>query len=151
MFGCRLTSQSLFLALLLGACSGGGSPSGGSGTVTATAGDTQSFAGIGAAESVHFTGSDWSGAESGARLTYITPENARGVTIAVTRFAGRNGLSFSGDLDQAPFVMAVTPGTCSDGKSERTYPFTVTLQVRGAQREGCAWTNRQPFAGTRPT
>jgi uncharacterized membrane protein len=32
--------------------------------------------------------------------------------------------------------------------SDRTYPFTVTLQVRGEQRNGCAYTGRQPFTGS---
>ena len=46
-----------------------------------------------------------------------------------------------------PFVLAVTPGKCSDGMSDRSYPFTVTLMVMGEQREGCAWTDKQPFSG----
>jgi uncharacterized membrane protein len=80
-------------------------------------------------------------------LTYTTPENQAGEMVAVDRFAGRNGISFSGELDDMPFVLAVTPGQGSDGMSDRTYPFTVTLQVRGEQRNGCAWTDKQAFTG----
>jgi len=80
-------------------------------------------------------------------LTYATPENIDGTAIAVERFAGRNGLSLSGALDGAPFDMAITPGECSDGMSDRTYPFIVTLEVAGEQRRGCAWTDSTPFSG----
>jgi len=41
----------------------------------------------------------------------------------------------------------VTPGACSDGMSDRSYPYTVTLQVRGEQRQGCAWTARTSYTG----
>ena len=36
---------------------------------------------------------------------------------------------------------------CSDGMSDRSYPFVATLEVAGEQRSGCAWTDRQPFSG----
>ena len=131
--------------ILLAAC--GGSPN--SSKTIATAKDTASYSGIAADEVVHFTGTEpfWGGQVSGEVLTYTTPENQEGDMVAVDRFAGRNGISFSGELDAMPFVLAVTPGRCSDGMSDRSYPFTVTLQVKGKQRDGCAWTDKQPFAG----
>lgn len=147
-----LAATSAALAVLLSAC-GGNSSAPGSGTKTFNAQDTQSFAGIGPEEVVHFTGSEpfWSGQAAGGSLTYATPDDQKGATIAVSRFAGRNGLSFSGDFGGMPFVLAVTPGKCSDGMSDRSYPYAVTLQVKGEQREGCAWTDKQPFtAGQHP-
>lgn len=148
----------LFLGLALTACEGapGGTaaPSGDAPNTQSTTGigdteDTRPYAGIGEEEVLHFTGTEpfWGGEVSGGTLTYSTPENIDGTQIAVERFAGRNGLSFSGTLEGAEFVMAVTPGACSDGMSDRTYPFTVTLQVRGEQRQGCAWTDAQSFTG----
>jgi uncharacterized membrane protein len=115
----------------------------------ATAEDTASYAGIAPDEVVHFTGTEpfWGGKVAGQALTYTTPENQTGEMVAVDRFAGRNGISFSGELDEMPFVLAVTPGKCSDGMSDRTYPFAVTLQVRGETRDGCAWTDKQAFTG----
>jgi uncharacterized membrane protein len=115
----------------------------------ATAADTQVYSGIGSGETVHFTGTEpfWGGEVSGETLTYETPDNQVGRMVAVSRFAGRNGLSFSGELDDMPFVLAVTPGQCSDGMSDRSYPFTATLQVDGQQRNGCAWTDKQPYRG----
>lgn len=144
-----LTAPPAALALILSACSGGSSAPAGSGTMTFDAEDTQSFAGIGAGEVVHFTGTEpfWGGQVAGGSLTYTTPEDQKGATIAVSRFAGRNGLSFSGDFGGMPFVLAVTPGKCSDGMSDRSYPYAVTLQVKGEQRDGCAWTDKQPFTG----
>ena len=132
---------------LLSACGGSGQ----AGT-RVTASDTQSYAGIAASETVHFTGTEpfWSGQVSGQSLTYATPDNRGGQTIQVTRFAGRNGVSFSGDLGGAPFVLAVTPGDCKDGMSDRSYPFTVTLQIKGEQRNGCAWSDTHPASGLAP-
>ncbi len=141
---------------LLAACGGSNAPSAASSSSpaaaspkVATAADTASYSGIAEDEKVHFTGTEpfWGGAVSARALTYTTPENQAGEAIVVDRFAGRHGISFSGQLDDMPFVLAVTPGQCSDGMSDRTYPFTVTLQVKGEQRDGCAWTDKQPFSG----
>jgi uncharacterized membrane protein len=146
--------------LLIAACSGGTdsqspAPSSSESAApvatpsVATAADTARYAGIAADEKVHFTGTEpfWGGEVSDGVLTYTTPENQAGDMVAVDRFDGRNGISFSGEFADMPFVMAVTPGKCSDGMSDRSYPFTVTLQVKGEQRKGCAWTDKQAFTG----
>jgi uncharacterized membrane protein len=136
------------LALSAAACSSNVSTPA-AGTKTFDAQDTQSFAGIGPDEIVHFTGTEpfWGGQVSGGTLLYTTPDFQDGETVAVTRFAGRNGLSFSGDLDGKPFVLALSPDACSDGMSDRKYPYTATLRVKGELRQGCAWTEKQPFSG----
>ena len=109
----------------------------------------QAYDGIGEDETVHFTGNEpfWGGEVVGASLTYTTPENPDGAAIAVERFAGRGGLSFGGTLEGADFEMTVTPLECGDGMSDRTYPFTVTLKIGDDLRNGCGWTERQPFEG----
>ena len=144
-----LTAPVAALALLSSACSGGSSAPGAGGTKTFDASDTRAFAGIAADETVHFTGTEpfWGGQVAGGSLTYTTPEDQAGAKIPVSRFAGRNGVSFSGDFGGQPFVLAISPGRCSDGMSDRSYPFAVTLQVKGEQRAGCAWTDKQPFTG----
>ena len=81
----------------------------------------------------------WGGTVAGDTFTYTTLENQVGEAIAVTRFAGRGGLSFSGTRAGAPLDLAITPGACSDGMSDRTYPFVATLQLGSDQRQGCAW------------
>jgi len=111
--------------------------------------DRQPFSAIAPDEVIHFTGTEpfWGGQAQGSELTYSTPENAEGTTIAVTRFAGRGGLTLSGEMDGGRFDMMVTPGTCSDGMSDRSYPFTVTLKIGTEMRQGCAWSDASPFAG----
>lgn len=110
---------------------------------------TRPFDAIGADETIRFTGTEpfWGGEASGGRLTYTTPEDPEGATIDVTRFDGNSGLSLSGELNGARFDLVVTSGTCSDGMSDRAYPYTVTLEVGGEARFGCAWTDSQPFTG----
>lgn len=119
--------------------------------VTASTGadDKQPFAEIGPQETAHFTGTEpfWGGEVSGGTLTYSTPENQPGDRIAVQRFAGRGGVSWSGAWQGKPFTLALTIGKCSDGMSDRIYPFVATLSVGGEQREGCGWSDSHPFAG----
>ena len=108
------------------------------------------YDGIAANETIRFLGTEpfWGGESADGTLTYDTPENSDGTMIAVERFAGNSGLSIAGELEGASFDMVVTPGECSDGMSDRSYPFVVTLQIGAETRFGCAWTERQPFTGS---
>jgi uncharacterized membrane protein len=140
--------------LLLAACqpggSGGEAPAGQAGGATIPDADsTEAYAGIGADEAIRLIGTEpfWGGQVRGTTLTYTTPENPEGSTIAVERFAGRGGVSFSGALDGAALAMTVTALECSDGMSDRTYPFTVTLKIGDDQRTGCGWSEQHPFEG----
>jgi len=128
--------------LLLPAC--GGADNGAPGALA-----TGDFDGIAEGETVHFTGTEpfWGGMAGGGIASYATPEEPDGREFPVTRFAGNNGLAISGDLGTAAFDLTVTPGACSDGMSDRTYPFTATLLIGNEQRQGCAWTDSQPFTG----
>ena len=109
----------------------------------------EGFTEIAEDETVQFTGTEpfWGGSVTGSQLSYSTPENIGGRTITVKRFAGQGGLGYSGMLDGAPFDLMVTAGECSDGMSDRTYPFTVTLRIGEATRRGCAWTESSSFTG----
>ena len=111
--------------------------------------DKQPFAAIAAHEVLQLTGTEpfWGGTVAGNRLTYTTPENAGGSVASVARFAGRGDLSFSGELDGLKLDMMVTPRQCSDGMSDRAYPFSVTLKLGEETRSGYAWSQRHPFAG----
>ncbi|MEL1251236.1 COG3650 family protein [Aurantiacibacter gilvus] len=122
------------------------------GNVPGDASDTHAFDGIGEHDVVRFTGTEpfWGGQVAGTSLTYSTPENIDGETITVTRFAGRGGLSFSGNLDGRPLDLAITPGDCSDGMSDRSYPFVATLQLGSEQRNGCAWREGIDDLGPQP-
>lgn len=110
---------------------------------------TKPFDGIEPDETIRFTGTEpfWGGQATGESLTYSTPEDPDGTTIKVNRFAGNSGLGLSGTYAGSKFDMVVTKGTCSDGMSDREYPFTVTLEVGSETRFGCAWTEAHPFTG----
>ncbi len=111
--------------------------------------DSQPFSGIAEDEAIRVAGTEpfWGGTIEEGIFTYTTPENIEGIAIAVTRFAGRGGVSFSGEVDGKEVVLAVTPAECSDGMSDRTYPFTVTLQWAEEKRNGCGWSESQPHDG----
>lgn len=131
------------LVVALGACRASPSAEGAPGD----ADDNVPFALIAETETVRFVGTEpfWGGQVQGTALTYSTPEIPDGTDIAVTRFAGRGGVSWSGTYNGARFALAVAPGDCSDGMSDRLFPFLATLEVDGEQRNGCAWTESKPF------
>lgn len=134
------------LALLACHSGDGGMAHGGNATTPGDTQDARPFAEIAPDETVHFTGTEpfWGGRVSGATLLWTTPENIEGETIAVTRFAGRGGLSFSGQLAGASFDLAITPGACSDGMSDRVYRYVVTVSHGTQVLNGCAWLASDP-------
>lgn len=103
--------------------------------------DQQPYAGITEDVVLQVAGTEpfWGGTIDGDSFTYTTPENIEGRTITVTRFAGRGGLSFSGELEGSPLDLVLTEGACSDGMSDRSYPLVATLQIGEDQRAGCGW------------
>lgn len=128
------------LAAILAACGSGSQPK---------PGDVPAYDGISASETIHLSGTEpfWSITIEGDRLTYATPDNIGGSVTSVTRFAGNGGLGLSGTLEGAALQIAVTPGECSDGMSDRAYPFTATITLGDAMLEGCGYTNAQPYSG----
>ncbi|EIZ78238.1 hypothetical protein WSK_3213 [Novosphingobium sp. Rr 2-17] len=137
----RFKLMSLILLMLAGACQGHHDQ------LPGDRDDHRPSGAISASETVRFTGTEpfWGGAVSGTALTYSVPGRPEGERVEVKRFAGRGGISFSGTLKAGPFTLAVTPQACSDGMSDRRYPFMATLQIASEVRQGCAWTDRRPF------
>lgn len=131
--------------LVLAACGPGGH------NVPGDTRDHRPFADIAPGDTVHVTGTEpfWSGDISDGALLFRTPENQAGERVSVSRFAGRGGVSFSGTIDGKELLIAVTPGSCSDGMTDRTYPFVATLQRGAEERLGCGWTDKHPFKGSR--
>ena len=109
----------------------------------------QAFDAIAEDETIRLIGTEpfWGGTVEAGRLVYTTPDNQAGETIAVKRFAGNSGLGFSGARGGKPLDLTITRGACSDGMSDRAYPYTATLRLDAEQRSGCAWTDRHPFTG----
>lgn len=137
----------LLPALALAACHSGGEDGP---VVPGDRSDTRPYAGVAPDEELHFRGTEpfWGGEITGNEMTYRTPARPEGLPITVSRFNGRGGFSYSGKLDGVDFTLAVAPGQCSDGMSDRIYPFAVMLQ-RGEQQQlhGCAWSKSHPFTG----
>lgn len=123
--------------LALVACQSGETPE----NLPGAADDTQPFAGIAEGARINFAGTEpfWGGHVQGEQLFWTTPDNSEGTSVRVERFAGRGGLSYSGELDGELFTIAITPGNCSDGMSDRIYPFVTTATLGDLLLTGCAW------------
>ncbi|MCR9179387.1 MAG: hypothetical protein NXH71_04035 [Erythrobacteraceae bacterium] len=89
----------------------------------------------------------WNVRIADGEAVWMTPENPGGTRFAVNRFAGNNGLGFSGNLDGRAFTATLTPGDCSDGMSNRSFPFLATIALGGETLMGCGYTTGQPFTG----
>ena len=114
-----------------------------------TPGEVLAFDGIAEDEVITALGTEpfWSATITGNEMVYSTPENIEGRRASLTRFAGNGGLGFTGTFEDTPLQLTVTPGECSDGMSDRTYPFTSTLKIGEELRAGCAYTDQQSFSG----
>ncbi len=132
------------ILLALAACHAGGHDDA---TLPGDRSDDHPYAGISATEVLRLAGNEpfWGGDIDGDRLTYRTVEQPEGQELTVQRFAGRGGLSYSGLLNGKDLTVAVTPGTCTDGMADRTYPFVATLQWDDKTVSGCAWTDKHPY------
>lgn len=112
------------------------------------------YDGIDPSETITLTGTEpfW-GAEIGpagngvSTARFTSPEDIDGSAFEAQRFAGNNGLGFSGELDGKPVQIAITPGECSDGMSDRAYPYAATVALGDATLLGCAYTEAQPYTG----
>jgi uncharacterized membrane protein len=104
---------------------------------------------VAAAEVVTLTGTEpfWTLTITGGEGIWTTPENPDGARLTLARFPGNGGLGFTGTLDGKPLTATLTPGQCSDGMSDRSYPFVATIALGGETLEGCGYTKSQPFTG----
>lgn len=139
----RLAIVATALPALLLAAGCGNNDGAGNANIPQGNDDGQPFDQIAPDAIIYLTGTEpfWGGALHGDSLTYTVPDNPDGTQITVTRFAGRGGLSFSGEYQGSDFLLALTPGECSDGMSERTYPYIATLRIGDDVRAGCGWSD----------
>lgn len=109
----------------------------------------ETFAAIAPEEAIILTGTEpfWSVEIEGDQANYNNPDHPEGYDFAVSRFAGNNGLGFSGILAGAAVTVSITPGQCSDGMSDRSYPYVATIALGEETLRGCGYTDRQPFTG----
>jgi uncharacterized membrane protein len=112
--------------------------------------DLRPYAGIAESDVVRFVGTEpfWGGDLHNGTLTWTTVDDQDGTAMPVTRFAGRGGISLTGQLDARDFTMMLTEAPCSDGMSDRTYPFVVTVTIADDPAlSGCGWSDARPFSG----
>lgn len=89
----------------------------------------------------------WNVTVRGTNAVYTTPENQRGRSLTVRRITYARGVEFAADLDGRVFWLNIRPGQCSDGMSDKRYPMTATLRVRGQTLQGCAEPAPPPATG----
>ncbi len=109
----------------------------------------KTFDSVAPQETVTLTGTEpfWNLKVEGDEGLWTTPDNQPGTAFAVKRFAGNNGLGLSGTLDGKELTATLTPGECSDGMSDRSFPFVATVALGGETLKGCGYTDSQPSTG----
>lgn len=81
----------------------------------------------------------WGARIEGRCVTYSHPDDQDGTRVWARYSDAGEGDSWSGALDGRPFILRVrAQPKCSDGMSDRRYPFAVDLTVGGEKRKGCA-------------
>jgi len=107
------------------------------------------FTAVAPDEVITLTGTEpfWGITIEGGRAKYANPQHPEGWEFAVARFAGNNGLGFSGTMDAMAVTITLTPGQCSDAMSDRTYPYVATIALGEETLRGCGYTSSQPFTG----
>lgn len=81
----------------------------------------------------------WGARIEGRCVTYSHPEDQDGTRIWTRYTAGPGGGTWSGTLGGRRFELRIGPQPgCSDGMSDKRYPFAAALVVQGEQRRGCA-------------
>lgn len=81
----------------------------------------------------------WAVQIEGRCVTYSHPGDQRGTRVWTRYTASATGGTWSGAFDGRRFMLRTWARLgCSDGMSDRQYPFAVDLTVGGEQRSGCA-------------
>ena len=91
----------------------------------------------------------WAAKVAGGRLTYMTPEDQAGTTIAVERVARAEFVELRGTLAGKPLALTISKGPCSDGMSDVVYRWSVERRLGDDEQRGCARTDADQ-AGERP-
>lgn len=82
----------------------------------------------------------WGARIEGRCVTYSHPEDQDGTRVWTRYTPGPNGGgSWSGSLGGRRFELTIHPESgCSDGMSDKRYPYAAALVVNGETRRGCA-------------
>lgn len=80
----------------------------------------------------------WSLAIDGDAIRYSTPDDPAGRAGQVTRVSEDGTLTLTGRLGQSAIAARLRRESCSDGMSDRTYAYTVQIELAGQRLNGCA-------------
>ena len=69
------------------------------------------------------------------QLRFSSPDQPSGVTFAAT---SGDGLHFAGRMNGTPVTLVLAPGLCSDGMSDRRYPYSASATIGAQSLHGCA-------------
>ena len=114
-----------------GSQSGSGSGSGSPTTPAEAGAVTDSFAAFG-------TEPFWQVTVNGTALDFDDVSTGEKRSLTATRSESGNATVFSGDNNGTAFTLTITPGSCNDGMSDNTYPWTSTFVYGEASFSGCA-------------
>ena len=87
----------------------------------------------------------WGVRIEGTTVSYTNPQTPTPHSTTVTRREASGRLELAGTLDGRSLRITVAPQACSDGMSDRTYPFTLTLALGEQMLEGCAYPTGMPL------
>ena len=74
-----------------------------------------------------------------SQVRFRTPDDTAGVVFpAPTRTLAGDTVRWSTQRDTLRIEARVWPGTCSDGMSDRQYPYTASVMFTGTIYSGCA-------------
>lgn len=80
----------------------------------------------------------WSLDVDGADLAYSTADRPAKVTARLSRTESGGLLRLSGQLAGDPITVEIFRTICSDGMSDRIYPFTAAVRIGPTVLRGCA-------------
>lgn len=76
------------------------------------------------------------------RLRYLTPEDQQGESVPFVREQTPKGeMAVTAEVDGKALMLTGRIEECSDGMSDRVYPYTVTLRLGEDTEQGCAWSS----------
>jgi uncharacterized membrane protein len=119
----RRTSALLVLALGASGCAS---------TPAADNGFPQALSGLG-------TEPFWNVEIAGGTVTYASADKPTPRSAPVFRHAAEGVLTMSGTLGKEALRLTVRRGACSDGMSDRRYPFALDLTLGSRALHGCAY------------
>lgn len=93
----------------------------------------------------------WNLQVKGSTMVLSQPDPIPTVTATNAVLAASSGKAvWTGQTGAAPMVVTLTAGSCSDGMSDRTYPYSAEVQVGETLLKGCGVTAEQLAKMGRP-